>query len=1085
MKNMMKYILLFVSMVLMAACQDDEWINNKAMGVDLNRPVKTSLTLGVPEVKEVAVTKAGNSHSTILSTGVRIYVFDLEGNFLNTQDIYGDNLTDNNTDGEGHHYTASNVTLYVGTQRVYALANITRSGYFNDPTTLLSRLEAAAQEGGESQFLSTYYTLNSQASDNHTFPQFTGGYMPLSGMGEITVDATTAKTEDRIEMKRLVAQIIFKVNTEYTQDNVTAVFTPQTYAFYNIPKQAYVLEREGRKEHPEDNANNFYHTTPRNFGVISEETKQASFEQFVPESVRKMQKSCEGNYDNRDAFEVPIENNTKKWTHAPLYGMYVVLSGRYSETQKTWSNGGLVDILKKYGDVSYTIHLGDFSEKKYDNYSVERNNIYTYTVTVKGVDQIQVEAETEEGDFQNGAEGDIIELDDASQVFNLDAHYEQVYIDFNLTKVVNLLRSTATEEEGTLSDERLKELIAGNFMLSFRSPFNTAADKVVRPYEYASIDEEGNQMAGIDYQWIEFLSQVEANTISKYPGRNSNQLLSAWEACYKMGQAVEQLYKNQNVNVDGLTVVTDGETGNSYARFTAFINEYFYERDLNGNTVGWKSFANQEDRVMMIASDMEISTDLNSTYATALTYISQASIETFYNTDEDNAMGIETFNENGVLNEFGNIFPVSRYWVGGSWNGDKWVQAHFEYTYADFWMNGRANTICNIANNMGVSEERNVKLPSNLSWEANSENEGRPNIHWDEIGYTSPNAVSGNQPLEGGIMGRYTSAYNACLSRNRDLNGDGKLDDDELRWYLPAISQYLRIGIGSRALSADARLYYGDKNRMEYDYYPGSYLNDGALYWISNYSRYHYWAVEVGAYGSSGANGRAQIRCVRNLPKQSLVPSSGDAPVGDEALAGAIYDEVKTINGGKNYLFDFEDRLVSSIFRPSSQPQQTPYDSHNEDDDENNLPEAFVVAENYIGEWEYNRWESEWERKGDQQFTDLGVVYDNTTDPCNEYDEGDDAVGWRTPNLSELMIMAQAQATHSNMGLLRPGEKTTYCSTQFTKSSVRRGFVYYNNLVTARDPANKQSGSYFNGYIRCVRDATTEERNQATMWNGN
>ncbi|MBM6720071.1 hypothetical protein H6B13_10545 [Bacteroides gallinaceum] len=765
--------------------------------------------------------------------------------------------------------------------------------------------------------------------------------------------------------------------------------------------------------------------------------------------------------------------------------MYVVLRGTYSETETgSDSDGNEINTLKKYGNVSYTIHLGDFSANKFDNYAVERNNIYTYTVTVHGVDKIKVEAETETGDYQNGAEGDIIELDEASQVFNLDSHYEQVYVDFNLNHVVNLIKSAVEEDEQNgeeLEDERLRELIGGNFMLSFRTPFNNE-DKVVRPYydpehpDYS--DDESACMSGIDYKWVEFLPQNDASVISYYPS-NRNSLLNAWEVCHKMGDIVYQLYKNGAVSdSQGLIISDDNEV-----RFTVFVNEYFYERDLAGNKVGWKSFTNQEDRVMLIASDMKISSDLNSTYSTALTYISQASIETFYNSDDDNAMGIETYNENGNLGGFGSIYPIGSYqqWIDEYWNNGYWIQGHYEtvYTYADFWTNGRANTICNISDQFGRTEEDDVKLPDRLRWNQTGGGYGGPNIHWDEIGYTEDNSITGNKPLEGGINGRYVRAYNACLTRNRDLDGDGYIDENELRWYLPAISQYLRIGIGSRALSSDARLYTGDKEQMTYGNYP--IVDDGALYWASNESRNQYWAVEMGAYGTFGRTD-AQVRCVRNLPRRDLVPSSGDAPVGDEALADPIYGWVKTINNGDNYLFDFGDQLVPSIFRPSSQPQQRPYVSHNEDDEANNLPEAFVVAKRYVGEERGNFWRV-------IQFEDLGVVYDLNTDPCNRYSEGDDAVGWRTPNLSELMVMAQAQATNDGIDILR-SDGNTYCSTQFSNSGVRRGFVYNGNLVTARHPVDssgaEDSGeSYFYGYIRCVRDATIEERNSVVVWNGN
>ena len=40
----------------------------------------------------------------------------------------------------------------------------------------------------------------------------------------------------------------------------------------------------------------------------------------------------------------------------------------------------------------------------------------------------------------------------------------------------------------------------------------------------------------------------------------------------------------------------------------------------------------------------------------------------------------------------------------------------------------------------------------------------------------------------------------ACLTRNRDFNGDGKITDDELRWYTPARDQMLGLWIGEPAL---------------------------------------------------------------------------------------------------------------------------------------------------------------------------------------------------------------------------------------------------------------------------------------------
>lgn len=1038
-----KYIMVAALCIMgMTACQDD-YLADLAKGADETRPIKTSLSFGVPRASEVTVTKADNSNSDLFSSGIRIYVFNTDGSFLSTQDFTSNDLTDDglNESTEGRRYTAQDVTLYVGTQRVYALANFSQSGYFNNVQSLLNALQTAA-ERGEENFLKQYYDLASETSADHAFPSFTTGAMPLSGVGTITVTANGI-TDDKVELKRLVAQICFKINTietrfdeEGTEYDIT--FTPQTYTFYNLPKKGFVLENEGTAVSTE--AADFYNSYTGDIDPASEQTQQTSFEEFVPENIQKMQQSCGNDYDKRDAF-TEQNGEVKTWSYAPQQGMYVVIRGRYEEKNKR------TGALNKSGDVEYTIHLGDFSKTgSKDDYQVKRNTIYTYTVTVEGVEKIIVEAERENlGNEQNGAEGDIIELDDASQVFNLDAHYEQVYVDYNLSDVVDQLRS-----QGELTDTRVKELIAGNFILSFRSPLNTESNKVVKPYYNVVndqvVDNEAEAMSGIDYKWVEFFPQRDANAISKYPGVGNSQLLSAWTVCKEMGEAVYALYHDETPNPDHIILSRTGYNSGDYvARFTAFVNEYVYQTDLKGQTVGWDSYANQEARVMMIASDMKISTDNNSTYSTARTYISQAAIQTFYYQNRDNAMGIEVYNENGLIEGAGS--PVQ--------TGTDWV-------------NGRENTIYNISGQGTLSDYDNVE------WSGyGSGRNRRTYIDWTKIGYKSDNSLSGNEP------GYYnlSSAYYACLSRNRDLDGDGDIDDDELRWYLPALSQYMRIGIGTMALSADARLFQGSKSDMtKTGYDNGSYANRGTFYFMSDAGHNFYWAVEVGAYGTTKGN-KAHVRCVRNLPGIELVEKANqrkeNAPVGDEALGEPIYQEVKyiTVDGSRNYLFDFGDRLAPAIFRNSSQPQEGPYESHDEEDAANRLPNAFVLAKKYIPA-SYGR--------GDQLYNSLSVVHDRSKDPCRNYSETDADKGyWRTPNLSELMILTQAENTHRNnwgseLNLLK-SEGNTYCSTKFSNSSVRGGFIYQpsNRIVTAPDTESST------GYIRCVRDATQEERNAA------
>lgn len=51
------------------------------------------------------------------------------------------------------------------------------------------------------------------------------------------------------------------------------------------------------------------------------------------------------------------------------------------------------------------------------------------------------------------------------------------------------------------------------------------------------------------------------------------------------------------------------------------------------------------------------------------------------------------------------------------------------------------------------------------------------------------------------------SLVKACMSRNRDLNGDGKITQDEVKWYVPTIEQYAGLWIGEEVIHTDSKLF--------------------------------------------------------------------------------------------------------------------------------------------------------------------------------------------------------------------------------------------------------------------------------------
>lgn len=1018
MKEIRYLLIMAICAIGLAACQDEDWAGIR-QGVNTDKLVKVELKFGVPRSPEISVSRADNSVSGIY--GIRLYIFDESGRFLNTPDDImsvdeGGTLKIGSTTDQGQYYTAT-TTLYEGKQHVYAVANITRTGFVNNSTAFLNSLAEAAAEG-EDNFKAAYYLLSESISGDNAFPPVTTDCIPLSGFGEITVNSS-ADIQGQIELKRWVAQLKFRINTNTYEkkDGNKITFTPSSYTIYNIPKRGYVLD--GENQETIEGSDYFYNSATIDFPGASQTGDDKGYVVvdegiYVPENIQTAKKTCE-NYNDRDHFEG--KGNNKNWDFAPDYGMYVVIRGNCSETD---SEGNAL----RYGEVNYTIHLGDFGEnsdtdRDWSDFSVKRNCIYTYTMTVQGMDKMIAEAKkenlSEEGGYQNGAEGHIVELQSFSKAFNLDSHYEQVYMEYDLTAIANSITSG-------LDDTGLKEDIAENFKLSISTPLMTSViDNMKRPYNDNTPEEDA--MEGIDYKWVEFYPQSEADKVSAYP-QDRTKLLTPWVVCQKLGEAVYKIYKGQSLDDIQDDIIISG-TDTKVARFTIFVNEYYYEEDLDGEKIAWDVFTNQPPRTMTIVSKTFTSKDGNTTYSIPWTYITQRSIETFYNPDaagHNNALGIETYNENGLIEGMGTSDNIG--------------------TSDD----GRVATIRCINNNSTTLKD------DFLDW----------NFEWSNVGYTNTNTSVGGNTLN---VNKNNAAW-ACLARNRDLDGDGKVDNNELRWYLPALSQYLRIGIGSRALSATSRLYTGDKMTLSYtndekDYIDEDAVEDGALYYTSTTHDNYYWAVEVGAYGSFGVFGKAQIRCVRNLPSKSLVADDTKAEVERiNALAGPVYGTIKTIGSGNetNYLFDFGDRLSPSLLRATDSPQSGSYLSHNENSYLTNLPEAFVVSRDYMS--------------GTYQVEN---VINDTSDPCATYSEEDDKSdrgSWRVPNLNELMVMVTQAGT---LGLTQSPtsgstdvQYVTLSRTKFSNQNIRKIFYYNGRFITTALRAD--------GKIRCVRDATQEER---------
>lgn len=1050
------------------SCVDDDLMGNKAEVVE-GEPITISLNFAAIPSTDVAITRASGSDLSELSDVV-ICVFHGDGtfeqmvtNYNSTSLTVGEGTT--TTTGESRYNVSFKSTS--GEKKLIALANVADGAYWDNLITELTAVynEKKSFEQVKAIVANLRQTLVDQAETADGMQPFhitASSQMLITGWNEGVVFGTGnsgvtdyGKYGDKdnsvaIKMKRAMAHITFKIAANPSGANGT--FTPTSFRVYNIPTKSYLTnDLQGTGSYALTTGVTgvaYIPTASENIGTA--QGGNYSFDFYMPENV---QVSGEATiYNARDewtgASGASAEN--KKWTNAPQNSTFVVISGTYEGNATIGS-----DVNQPVtANVEYTIHLGDFSTTgAMGNFSVERNYSYTYNVKVLGVDNIIVEAQKKGGEeFQNGAEGSVYDNAHTVYSYNLDAHYEQVYLEYNLSDIANSLGQGLTGEEldNAIADQLIliiqSEAMDYTHEASDNEPYTTRNKRgTLSPYKiYADAVRTGteddaakakadvldgagsgiNPEKGFDYKWIEFLPQTETS-ISAYPGISSwamedltglansdyyaratgtSRMLDVYDVVVEMGKTIKQIYNKETPNSDKITISSSGS--NYVARFTAFVNEYYYLRHpLTGaKTTMWSVMTNKIPREMIIAMSTDTSEDGNSSYSKIHSYISQLSMETFYNDRATslNAFGMETYNET-PLYEFGTPRSTS-----------------------------------NLSDTDGRENQKTLIGASlSLNWSTYitaSRNGWTKSVGTDHLTHKLTDAAYSTQ-----------AAYSACMSRNRDLNGNGKIDENEIRWFLPSINGYIRMGIGVNALSSAAKLYLGDKTTMIKLGYPTDYVSDGALYYTSSESNKRvYWAIEKGSYNSETPGGNwyikqpLPIRCIRTLPATS---STTDVSSINGVKSDATYKYYANLSPK---LLVFKDRLVSSLYR---QPASGSLIVHNEDDDANSFYDGIFVASNFLP----------------NTYTLGSIIGYNGytwTNPCSSYSEGGYNTNWRVPNLVELSAMNAA-------GLLAHSGSDVACCTQFSNQKVRYGFAYSSLIYCL---GNNDDDINANVLIRCVRD---------------
>lgn len=726
---------------------------------------------------------------------LRIYIFSkATDNLVGYKYFSKDDLTftdDSSQPGYDRTATVSNIPTSTGEVYIYAIANARTSQYKVTDDAILDIDESNLSHLTRETFLSATCTRQlgsiNPADNRFVMSGFANNGAPVTIArkdGTTQQAEITSPTDD--DHKRVKLYKILSKNkiTVVSENGVT--FKPEYMEIHNVP-QVYGLMR-GNNVEPSG-----FETFDR---IIWSEN---SYQCYLPANVQTTT-ATPTSFNDREKNTYD-DTGKKTFDNAPANATYVVIHGKYQ--------GG-----DYAGDLSYTVHLGDFSKNMAD-FSVAANSNYEYTLTIKGVNNFIAESKKETGKDDPGSEGVVIFK--GTDILEVDCHYEARAMKFSmseLNQIINVDHYGYILKIQTAFCETISMIVDGDGKIYDAAEFKTQSNPTVlttvgadgMPVDASRILISGNEA---DFGWVHFVKNtgVDSATPSSSPGCRVSSSHAISDVCAYPGsdhtqtifEFLRDLYKagkEQNASYFNAT--------GSSVYVTCFVDENYYPKK------NWTEYVNKsEPRRMYFANELFVSADGQSSFARAKYVVSQKSIWTFYELDPaKKPFGLEFVSEEKAQEK--NIA-----------NGTNSRQ--------EYW-NGRASAI---RNNSG-------------------------NKFYDN----STKSAKGTQDL-------YLSAYRACMSRNRDEDGDGTIDENEIKWYLASVDQYKGIWAGEEALNTDMRLFKASQS--EWDALNTAFTDtenggDAAL------SPWHYftcspantfWAEEGCATGTNGS--ATMVRCIRTL----------------------------------------------------------------------------------------------------------------------------------------------------------------------------------------------------------------------------
>ncbi|MCQ2141481.1 MAG: DUF4906 domain-containing protein [Bacteroidales bacterium] len=722
----------------------------------------------------------------------------------------------------------------------------------------------------------------------------------------------------KLHLDRLNAKVTFNVtcaSPEYPAHSPTIEsFIPKKWQVVNVPRRAYLMPGVDTNDYAsfgssEDNyfdmpAYGTFHTT-----AGSGKYNVDSWSFYTIESLLKAKSNGLSGYEDRELQEKDSMGKNGAWVYAPDYGTYVILTGTVMMSNATYDTSGALVMIEGTtlsAEVQYKIHLGDFGHDVTD-FGQKRNTHYIYNVTIRGVDDITIEVVTsDEPDLPTienapGATGDVTIAKEAFRY--VDSHYESFYHGFKSSNITS------------------------NLTWFVRTPFSNgqASDS---PADYKWIKFRVNEM-GADGKYKKnrrLFKPYDESYVFDYTANYSGAVGSTTESpVMTVKELVAYLKKQNELKAAGSTNFFDaaGEIG-----VTVFVDENYYEEDPRDGTADpelWKKFAgsNVNPRVMHILSRTMSSDDEESLVTASSLSIKQRPIQTVYNvySDVKRAWGVESLDESPVR--------AGMRWRSGA--------------------DTRAVSLTTAQNDM-------PRFSTLREWAVYL-----GNGNWD----TPDWSTYLNQETDGTDTLRFTSSYNylayMCMQRNRDNNGNGKIDRSEMRWYLASGQQIACLWVGENSLAPDAKYYRPKDGYWSDKVWRSHYITSTANRGSTNVPMV-VWAEEYGATGGHpqsnwdtgsrsgsyrGFIGPYHIRCVRDLNSnlsaarpedeenrpEPLIQKSGSNATGWKLDLSRLSEENFREFRDKELIFGDEKNVINNrvarAFETSTTAQYTSFSESN------------------------------------------------------------------------------------------------------------------------------------------------------------